>query len=436
MPLRNVRKADCMSVQRKKKHIWIFHHYATPPNMSGLTRAYDFSKQLIKGGYKCTVFSSAYLHYSGKNVINDKSLLKGIAYNNVSFIFIKTLQYKNSKTLRILNMLSYYYNLFKAAKKVDVKCGKPDVIIGSSAHPLAALAAIKLGKQYGCQAIVEVRDLWPESFVAYDVCKKNNPLLRLFYASERWLYKKADKLIFTMEGGRDYIIEKGWDLGNGGPIDINKVHHINNGVDLISHDYNVIHNPYTDKDLDNPDIFKVVYAGSIRKANNVGLLVDAAEYIQQRGVKNVKLFIFGDGGERARLKLACIEKGIKNVVFKGRVDKKFIPSILNKSNLNILNYSSHAIWKYGGSQNKLFEYLASGKPVLSTISMGYDIISKYDAGVSLDTQSPASIGEAIINIMELDCDRVQEMSANARKAATEYDFKVLTNKLIDIIEGK
>ena len=40
-------------------------------------------------------------------------------------------------------MFLYYKNLLKVTKKMD----KPDVIIGSSAHPMSAYAAIKLAKK-------------------------------------------------------------------------------------------------------------------------------------------------------------------------------------------------------------------------------------------------------------------------------------------------
>jgi hypothetical protein len=29
------------------------------------------------------------------------------------------------------------------------------------------------------------------------------------YAGEEWIYKKADKLVFTMKGGREYITDQG-----------------------------------------------------------------------------------------------------------------------------------------------------------------------------------------------------------------------------------
>lgn len=419
---------------KKGKTIWILHHYATPPMLGGLTRPYDFANNLIKKDYKCTIFTSSFLHYTKENIIKDNSLFREILEDNVPFVFIKTTEYKNSKLFRVKNMVDYFLNILRISKRYSRLHGKPDIILGSSAHPLAALLAIRLGKKYDCQSIVEIRDLWPESFVAYSIINKNNPILKLLYSGEKWLYKKADKVIFTMEGGKDYIINQRWDKEHGGPIDLDKVYHINNGVDLEVYDYNCRHYTYDDMDLCNEETFKVVYTGSIRKANNLGLLINAAKYIQEKSKLKIIFLIYGNGNEKEKLENKCKASGIKNVIFKGRVEKKYIPYILSRSNLNILNYSKDEIWKYGGSQNKIFEYLASARPILSTITMGYDIIEKYGAGISLSDQSEESIGKAIIKIANMSKEEYILMCNNARKAAQDYDFKVLTKKLIDVFE--
>ena len=50
----------------------------------------------------------------------------------------------------------------------------------------------------------------------------------MLYALEKWIYKKADSLIFTMPGGKQYIIDKKWDK----KINLDKVFNINNGINL------------------------------------------------------------------------------------------------------------------------------------------------------------------------------------------------------------
>lgn len=417
-----------------RKTIWCFHHYSTPPTMSGLTRPYDFGKELIEKGYNVKVFSSAYLHYSGENLIKDKSEFTVNSDNIVPFIFIRTSTYNGSGLRRVCNMALFYFRLVKIAFNSSFKKEKPDIIIASSPHPLTLIAGIKTAKKFGIPCICEVRDLWPESFVAYGIIGKNNPIIKLLYAGEKWIYKKADKLIFTMEGGKDYIIEKGWEKASGGPIDLNKVYHINNGVDLDVFNYNRAHYQIDDSDLERENIFKVIYAGSIRMVNKVGLLLDAARILKEEGAEDIKILIWGDGDEKERLEERVKEEKLTSVCFKGRVDKKYIPYIVSQSQLNIVLGEDLPLYNYGISANKIFEYFAAERPVLFTIKTGYSIIDKYGVGIELSNSSPAKIAEAILYFKNLSKDEYDKYCMNAKRAADDYDFARLTEQLIQIIE--
>lgn len=420
-------------MSKAKKNIWFFHHYATPPSISGLTRPFDFSKVLQNCGYRCNIFTSSYLHYAGYNLSKDKSLVTEIFEEDVKFSFIKTNSYKGNKVSRIANMITFAFNLFRASKK-QLDYEKPTMIIASSPHPLTCITGIIVAKRFKIPCVVEIRDLWPESIVAYGSLNRNSLLARALYSGEKWIYKKADGLIFTMEGGKDYIVDRKWNKENGGPIDLKRVFNINNGVDIETFDFNCKQYEFGDSDLSDSNSFKVVYAGSIRKINNIKLIVDAAQYVQNKSIQNIKFIIYGDGTERIELEEYCKANKIDNIVFKGKVDKKYIPYILTRADLNILNYTYNDIWKYGGSQNKIFEYMASGKPILSTIKMGYDIILKNKAGISLGKQTYKDIGEAVIDISNLEKDDYKIMCDNARNASLEYDFKKLTKKLTGVID--
>jgi len=402
-----------------------------PPEYGHLNRHFNFGKHMKRMEHEPTVFVGSFLHNTKIQMIENDSVIRRYKNADYPYYFIKTCDYSSSKLKRIYAMYEFYKNLLKAVKSFD----KPDAILGSSAHPLAAVAAIKLAKKYGCQSIVEVRDLWPESFVAYGIVNRKNPLLRLLYAGEKWIYKNADKLVFTMEGGRDYIIEQRWDKENGGPIDINKVHHINNGVDLEVFNYNKEHYQFEDEDLDNRDSFKVIYTGSIRLVNNVKSIVDAAFEIKKLGFKNIKFIIYGDGNDRVSLEKYCIDNDIDNVVFKGFVNKTYIPYILSNSDLNIIHFEQNKIKKYGASLNKMFEYFASGKPTISDCKFNYDLIMKYKSGIVIDGADAKSLANEIINIKNRNSDDYFAICNNALKAAKEYDFKQLSLKLTNIIKG-
>jgi len=89
--------------------------------------------------------------------------------------------------------------------------------------------------------------------------------------------------------------------------------------------------------------------------------------------------------------------------------------------------------KYGQSQNKLFEYLAAGKPILQTYKTGYSIIDNNNCGVSVSSQKPEVIGIELLKLTR-DEEKYFEMGQNARDVSKEYDYLKLTNHLKKIID--
>ncbi|MGB4182699.1 MAG: glycosyltransferase family 4 protein [Dethiobacteria bacterium] len=413
-----------------KKKIWIMNHYATSMFFNKGGRHYWFAENLIKSGYEPTIFC-ANIRHNREDIVNiyEGKYLRMIN-ENIPFVFVKTVRYSDNGRQRIKNMLVFAWNLTTVAKEYSRIYGKPDLILASSVHPLTLVAGIKIARRFGVPCICEVRDLWPESLVAYGFLKQNSVIAKILYRAEKWIYKNADSIIMTVEGGKEYICDKGWDQ----EIDLNKVKHINNGVSVGAFDRNSQENIITDPDLDNPDFKNVVYAGSIRKVNNIGILLDAAKIIQEQGHRQIRFLIYGSGDEKARLEKRCRDESITNVIFKGWIEKRFVPSVLKKAYVNILHNSSTSLDKYGQSQNKLFEYLAAGRCIVQTYSTGYSILKKYDCGICVPVQNAEEIAKALIKACH-DEKYNRIMGENARRAVHDYDFRKLTGKLIDIIES-
>jgi glycosyltransferase involved in cell wall biosynthesis len=274
------------SLKKLKKNIWIFNHYATDTFKDLGGRHFWFAENLIKLDHQATIFCASTIHNTDENIYTGGQKYKTDEVNGIPYVFVKTPSYVGNGKQRIKNMISFYKNLFPVAKEYAKIHGKPDVILASSVHPLTLIAGIKLAKKFGVRCVCEVRDLWPQTLVVHKAIKKNSLLAKLLYRGERWIYQKADELVFTMEGGRDYIIEQRWDKEHGGPIDLKKVHHINNGIDLAAFNYNKNYFILDDEDLNNPATFKVVYTGSIRKINHLKRAVEIAEIIQNKTIKS------------------------------------------------------------------------------------------------------------------------------------------------------
>lgn len=419
------------SWRMRKKKIWIMNHYATNMYFNEGGRHYWFAENLIKQGYEPTIFCANVRHNTGDIIDTDGEKLSIDKKNGIPFVFVKTTPSVGNGIDRVKNMFLFYKNLFPSANKYLKKYGKPDVILASSVHPLTMIAGIQIAKKMNVPCICEIRDLWPEAIFSFNKASEDSLLGKILLTGEHWIYRKADALIFTKEGDTDYIKEKKWDTVQGGDINLEKAHYINNGVDVDAFNKSINEKVIEDEDLESGK-FNVVYVGAIRPVNNVGNILDTAKILS--GNKEIQFLIYGDGNQKEMLEKRVIDEGLSNVRMKGYVSKKHIPYILSKSSVNILNYSNTKYnWSRGNSSNKLFEYMASSKPIISTVKMGYSIIEKYKCGMELENGFPQELAQAILEIKKMPLEEYKLLSDNAKRGAEGFDFKVLTDKLIDVI---
>lgn len=415
------------------KTVWILNHYAGNMYIVGGGRHYYMAKYLKENGFSPVVFCSNYDHFTRKNCIGSDKLWieEQESETEVPYVFIKTRAYSDNGVQRVLNMTDFYCGMLKTAKQYAEDKGPPDVIYASSVHPLTLVAGLKLAKQFGVKCISEVRDLWPESIVAYSTkWARTNPVIRVLYAGEKWIYKKSDYVIMTWAGGYDYIKDQGWQ----NDIPEKKVVHISNGVDLEPYLRNIQEHPYEDADLSNRDYKNFIYTGSIKKVNNLSLLVLAAQELKKMGNSTARIFVFGDGDELESLKQDAEKRKLDNILFKGRVPKHDVPSILSQGYASILHNSSTELNKYGQSQNKFFEYLAAARPILMTYSVGHSVVKSQRCGIELDEQSPKVIADAILRLSNLTEEEYLKYCHNAAECAKQFDFKKLTDDLIEVIK--
>ncbi len=417
--------------------VWLMNHYASNMFRDNAGRHYWFAEQLIARGNDVMVFCATTL-LDGEVFLNagkEKSIVKEAG--NVPFVFVKTVPSKGNGIKRVLNMGMFFMNLFPAAKAYAKEHGTPDVIVASSVHPLTMIAGIKIARKMRIPCICEIRDLWPEAIFSFGKAKEKSLLGRMLIKGEHWIYKHADALIFTKEGDTDYLKERRWTTAQGGDIDLAKCHYINNGVDLAACEERCRTMQPEDPDIVDGSKFNVTYVGTIRPVNHVGNLLDTAKILKETpGYEDVRFLIYGDGNQLEELKERVVTEHLDNVRMKGYVNRKFVPFILSRSSVNMLNYAQNQYnWSRGNSSNKLFEYMASGKPIISTVRMGYSIIKRYDCGVELEEDTPQALAKEIMRFRDMDPEEREKIGQNAREGAKDFDFTALTDKLVSVIES-
>jgi len=194
-------------------NIWIFNHYAITPDLPGGTRHYDLAQELVKRGHQATIFASSFHH--GRH--QEMKLASGERWkvedvDGVRFVWIKTFAYQRNDWRRVLSMVSYMLRawwLGRRLPKLSPEIGKPNVIIGSSVHLLAALAAYWVAKHHRARFIMEVRDLWPQTIIDMGKMSGRNPVIKILQILERFLYRRAKRIIILGPRMGDYICARG-----------------------------------------------------------------------------------------------------------------------------------------------------------------------------------------------------------------------------------
>ena len=402
--------------------IWLINHYAVPPQYYPLARPSLFAKNLIAMGHEVTIIAASTVHNSNKNLIEGKEKVKKEVVDGIPYVYIKCSNYEGNGINRVINILEYARKLPSVCKTLE----KPDAIVATSFDPISCYKGIKIANKYGITGVAEIADLWPETLVEYSGVSRKHPLVLFLRRIEKNIYLKADSIVYTAAGEYEYIVEQGWQQ----EIPKEKVAYINNGIDLELFDYNKNTFVTADTDLDDDSIFKVIYTGSIRRVNNLGGVLDVAKEIKN---PQIQFLIWGDGDELPMLKKRLRDENITNVVFKGKVEKKYIPYITSRANLNYAHNSASPLFKYGLSFNKIFDYLAAGKPILCDFPSNYNPVIMGNAGVAVDTADPKDIARKIEEFVNMDSEQYINYCNAARKTAEEYDFKILTKKLLDTI---
>ena len=405
--------------------LWILNHYAISPDMSGGTRHFDLARELVKKGHEVTIFASGFDHHTRQYLkIKPGEKMRVEEYDGVRFVWVNTLPYYGNNWRRVLNMLSYGWRVLRCSRGLS----KPDAVIGSSMHPFAALAGWWLARRYKAKFIFEVRDLWPQTAVDMGAMKKNSLPAKLLYAWEKFMYNKAEKIIVLLPYAKDYVASRG--------ISPEKVFWLPNGVNLERFDHPApleegsevaeVFEQYRDK-------FKVIYTGAHGPANGLEVIIHAASIFQDRNL-GIHFFLIGDGPDKDRLISVAKEKRLNNVSFLPPVPKALVPSILEKADLLVHTIKKMEVLQYGMSPNKMYDYLASAKPIVTSIETKNNPVEEANAGIAVEPENPEALAEAIVKIYDLPEEKRIELGTNGRQYVEQfYNIKNLATNLESLL---
>ena len=404
--------------------IWIINPQTGSPEKAANPRYLELAKYFMEAGYDVTTFNSS--QREGITIPEGKKYLEK-QYGDYKFVHVFAPDFVGNGVKRMLSLHKFARNVSSICKRFK----KPDVIL-QNIHPPFDYPIVRMAKKLKAKYIAEAWDLWPADFPHFGLIKESNPAMKLAYAIEKQYYYHADEIVFTFEGGLEYLKKKGWTTETGGKIDMHHVHYINNGINIAKFDEDKEKHVRPDEDLNRDDIYKIIYLGSIQKANHVQTLIDAAAILKDN--PKYQFFIYGNGAHREFLEQYVKDNDIHNVTFKEkRVPYEDCAWVVSQATVNIMNYEKNFGWM-GVSSGKMFQYLAAGKPIVCNINIDYDdLITKNNLGVARDLETAEDFASEIQRIAEQPEAEYDAMCHRVREVAKRFDYKVLAAREIELL---
>jgi glycosyltransferase involved in cell wall biosynthesis len=271
---------------------------------------------------------------------------------------------------------------------------------------------------------------------------------KLLRGIESLLYRKADRIIVLSEGVGEYIAGRG--------VNPEKISLLPNGVYLEQFEVTEDRTSVRAR-LDLLGKFVVMYAGVHGLANALDMILDAGYLMEkakigERRAENrelhalssklyalcseVAFVLVGDGPCKGELQQIVNEKRLNNVKMLPAVPKNYIPNLLNAADALVITLRSLDLFSYGVSPNKLFEYMASGKPILCAVNGRMaELVTRANAGITVEPENPEALMHAILSLAG-DSERCSIYGANGRRFVAEnFSRSRIVEGLISILDA-
>lgn len=383
-------------------HTLLIHQAFTTPNDAGGTRHYELAQRVIANGDRFSVVASDFGYLSAKHMAGSiggrEEIIDGI----------RVLRVATSRSMhrgfagQLLSFLTFASSSLIAALRVrDV-----DVVLATTPPIFQAVTAWLVAAVRRRPLILEVRDLWPEFIV--DMGKLRNPIAIAFARRlERFLYARADSFIVNSPAYVGYLEGKG--------VERRRITLIPNGVSPEM---------FAD-DADNTDAarsvrarfslgekFIAMYAGAMGPANDLEVLLDAASAL--RDDDRIHIMLVGDGKVRKQLEASARTRGLTNVTFVGPQTKTDVRAFLKAADVCVATLQNIAMFRMT-YPNKVFDYLAAGRPVVLGIDgVIRDVVERAEGGVFVQPGDSGALADAIRELAK-NPDRCREMGRRGRE---------------------
>jgi len=393
--------------------------YFVSGDQPGGVRHWQHCRALARAGHDVTVVTS-YVQHKERTIPDEYRGRRIVRSSEDGLDIVRTYSTPGyGRDLR--SRLSNYGTFALWSAVAELRLPRPDVVVASSPSLPAAAAAAALARARRARFLLEVRDLWPDSAVAMGLVT-NPRVIGAARRMEHYCYRRADRVVALTEGIRDGVVASG-------VIPAGRVSLITNGIDL-----DVLPDPAQPASLPVPDDAVVaMFVGAHGTYSSLDTVLGAAELLQDD--PRIRVVLVGGGDRKPALVADARERGLGNVVFVDPVPKRQVPAFLARADVCLLPYQDRDLFA-GALPNKVFDYLAAGRPVLAAAPAGEltRLVDRAGCGWNVPPEDPAAMAAAIRQAADDPDGARARGAAGQQHALAEYDRAVLAGRFVALVD--
>jgi glycosyltransferase involved in cell wall biosynthesis len=396
---------------------YIHQFFATRDSDLGLIRSYEFARRWAAQGHEVTVVTGS----SRLSAVLQERLF---ASGDVDGIDVRSVRDAYANRMSYARRVLSFALFAVGATWLALRGPRPDVVLATSTPLTVAIPGLIAARLRRVPFVFEVRDLWPEAAIQMGALRRGGIPARLAKWLERSAYRAASQVVALSPGMAEGVHAEG--------VSADRVHVVPNSsdIDLFSPGDK---DPRLVAQYGLAGRFVVGYAGAIGPSNALETqLPAAARELAARGQGDVTFLVVGDGRSLPALRDAVTD--LPGVVLAGTMPKREIPCAIRTCDVMLVLFADVPILAMN-SPNKLFDALASGRPVIVN-SPGWtkDLVESHQVGLYVPAGDGLALADAIQSLAR-DPETLMRMGDRAR-ALAESDFSrdELAQRVLDVLE--
>ena len=302
--------------------------------------------------------------------------------------------------------------------RAGLSCGRrPDLIVASAPPLSSAAAAIALRDRFGCKAVIDVQDAWPETFER--LLPLPGGVLRRAAARAAFapLFRKA-RAVYRAADGIAAVSRRYFGIaaaaGSKAPFHLARL-----AMDI---------GPRPARRPRDPSApLRVAYAGNMGRTYDLATAIAAV-----KSLPGAELELAGAGPCEARLRR--LAAGCPRIAFRGYLGADALADMLARADAGLVPMFPDA---YVGVPGKFSDYAAAGLPIVDSLpGEAAELLERHGAGFRYRAGSESSLRAALCAAAAMAPEALAAAGERARDMAeAEFSAKTVYPRFVEFAAG-